>query len=162
LNYRTAWYVSFMVIVLYVGMLVFLYPVVFRRLSKPMLWIQLVFMFILSFLFLSSWSAETGFGREGLISGVRMNLRALLVIAGFAAIGFELRHEKIRSAFLSYGKPRIYQSLRISFNLLPTFLQQMNSPRMIIRHPFTSLKQMLTNAEFLFHHMQKNKKNEFN
>ncbi len=160
LNYLTAWYVSLIAITLYVGMLVLVYPVVFRRLSKPMLWLQLVFMFLLSFLFLSSWSAETGFGKEGLISGVRLNLRALLVIAGFAAIGFELRHEKIRSAFFSYGNPKVYQSLRISFNLLPAFLQQMNSPGMLIRHPFNSLKQMLVNAEFLFHQMQINKRTD--
>ncbi len=157
MNYRTAWYVSLATIAFYVIILVIIYPAVFRRLSKPMLWLQLVFMFLLSFLFLSSWSAETGFGKTGLISGLRMNLRALLVIAGFAAIGFELRHEKIRSAFLSYGNPKLYQSLRISFNLLPSFLQQMNSPRLLIRHPLASLKQMLANADYLFQRMLINK-----
>jgi 23S rRNA A2030 N6-methylase RlmJ len=86
----------------------------------------------------------------------------LLVIAGFAAIGFELRNEKIRTLFLSYGNPKIYQSLRISFNLLPSFMQQMNSPKMLILHPVNSLKQMLTNAEYMLDHLIKNKTRDIN
>ena len=39
-------------------------------------WLQPVFMFLLSFLILNSWSDDTGSGRQGLISVVRMNLRA--------------------------------------------------------------------------------------
>jgi len=160
LNYKTNWYISFAFITLYAGALIFVYPVVFRRLSKPMLWLQLAFMLLLSMLFLSSWKTGGGFNKEGLISGLRMNMRALLVIAGFAAIGFELRNEKISNLFLLYGNPKIYQSLRISFNLLPAFMQQMNSPKMLILHPVSSLKQMLTNAEFMLNHLIKNKNKE--
>jgi hypothetical protein len=160
LNYTTNWYISFAFIALYVVILILIYPVVFRRLSKPMLWLQLAFMLLLSVLFLSSYKVGDGFNKEGLISGLRMNMRALLVIAGFAAIGFELRNEKIRNLFLLYGNPRIYQSLRISFSLLPAFLQQMNSPKTLILHPVNSLKQMLTNAEYMLDHVIKNKTKE--
>jgi hypothetical protein len=127
-----------------------------------MLWLQLAFMLLLSVLFLTSYKAGGGFNKEGLISGLRMNMRALLVIAGFAAIGFELRNEKIGNLFLLYGNAKIYQSLRISFNLLPAFMQQMNSPKTLILHPVNSLKQMLTNAEFMLKHLIKNKIREFN
>jgi hypothetical protein len=162
LNYGMEWYISFAFITLYIGLLVFIYPIVFRRLSKPMLWLQLAFMLLMSILFLSSYKAGGGFSKESLISGLRMNMRALLVIAGFAAIGFELRNEKIRKLFLSYGNPRIYQSLRISFNLLPAFMQQMNSPKMLLLHPFDCLKQMLINAEYMLNHLINNKTRDFN
>jgi hypothetical protein len=157
LNYAVRWHISLIIIAAYIIILVLIYPGVFRRLSKPMLWLQLAFMLLLSILFLSTYKAGSGFNKEGLISGLRMNIRALLVVTGFAAIGSELRNEKIKSFFLLYANPRIYQSLRISFNLLPSFMQQMNSPGKLLLHPVSSLKQMLTNAEYLLNHLNKGK-----
>jgi hypothetical protein len=162
INHQFRWYISLAAAALYTGWLIRMYPVVFKRLSKPMLWIQFVFLMLLSFLFLGTYSPETGFMANGLISGVRMNVRALLVIAGFAAIGFELRHEKIRDAFLAYGNADLYQSLSISFNLLPAFLQHMNSPRMLILHPFVSIRQMLAGADHFFLQLQKKRKTDIN
>jgi hypothetical protein len=162
LNYTVNWYVSLSAILLYVSLLTILYPIVLRRLKKPVLWLQLAFILLMSILFLGSYTREAGFNTSGIISGLRMNLRALLVIAGFAAIGFELRNDKIRGFLIAVSTPRIYQSLRISFNLLPEFIHLMNSPRVFVRHPFNSLKQMLTNAEIHFNQLQNSSKNQIN
>jgi len=147
LNHHASWYFSLTIIILYVGILAKMYPVVLHRLVRPMLWLQLAFMLFLSILFLNSYSPDSGFNSTGIIAGLRMNLRALLVIAGFAAIGFELRHEKIKSYLAKFIHQKLYNSLKISFNLLPEFMNYLNSPRTIFRHPFSSLKLMLLNAE---------------
>jgi hypothetical protein len=160
LNYKLDWYFSLIAVFLYIIMLIIIYPVVFKRLSKPALWLQIGFMLLLSILFLGSYNSYTGFNSHGLISGVRMNLRAVLVIAGFAAIGFELRNEKIKNLLISILHPGIYQSISISFNLLPGIMQYMDSPGRIIRHPFRTLKLMLANADVAFRQLENEHSND--
>jgi hypothetical protein len=158
-NYNAVWYFALLLISLYVGLLSTIYPVVLNRIARPILWLQLIFMLILSILFLNSYTPGSGFDFVGMEAGLRMNLRALLVIAGFAAIGFELRNEKIKNVLLTFLNPKFYNSLKISFNLLPEFMSYLNSPGKVFRHPFSSIKGMLLTAE---NHLKKIQNQDYN
>ena len=66
------------------------YKSALRQLTKPKFWIFFVIITMLSALVFSSFQEGSDAIEAGLLSGIQMNFRAILVIIGFAVIGKEL------------------------------------------------------------------------
>jgi nucleoside-triphosphatase THEP1 len=94
-----------------------------RYFRKPRTWIQFTF---LAFIAALAWEGmQTGnyFSVEGLLIGLRMVFRAMIIILGLSAIGVELRNPLIKSLLFRNGMAPLYHSLSLSFSALPAVIR---------------------------------------
>jgi nucleoside-triphosphatase THEP1 len=106
----------------YVGFCLYHYTSALRRLKKVSVWIQF-FLITLIAAFLWTGISENDFlSSAGLVIGLKMNFRALLIIIGFSAISVELKNPLIKSILYRKGFESLYQALGLSFSALPAIL----------------------------------------
>ena len=123
------------------------YPVLLRRLRKPVLWLQFVIIIVLSTLFWEGTQGQDGaFDTKGLLAGLEMSFRALLVISGFTGISSELRSPLVRAFLYRRGLRQVYGSVSLAFQALPAMLEDAVKPRELVRRPFTAVARMLASA----------------
>lgn len=95
-----------------------------RYLKKPGLWLQLGFIILFSAVFWQGFSLQEPFKTEGLVIGVKMSLRALVLLGGFTAISIELKNPVIKNLLYSRGLQSLYESLELSFAALPGIMEE--------------------------------------
>jgi nucleoside-triphosphatase THEP1 len=95
-----------------------------RYLKKPGLWLQLGFIILFSAVFWQGFSLQEPFKTEGLVVGVKMSLRALVLLGGFTAISIELKNPVIKNLLYSRGLQSLYESLELSFAALPGIMEE--------------------------------------
>jgi len=97
-----------------------------KRLKKPSFWISfLVITFAATFLW-DGFSNGVFFSMNGLITGLKMNARAIIIVIGFASISVELKNPVIKSVLYHKGFANLYQSLNLSFSALPYFISNLS------------------------------------
>ena len=90
-----------------------------KRLKKITFWLSfIVITFAASFLW-NGFSNGAFFSISGLIIGIKMNARAIILVIGFASISVELKNPIIKSVLYSRGFANLYQSLSLAFSALP-------------------------------------------
>lgn len=126
----------------------FYYRKAMRRLRKPVFWIQLIIIVILSSFFWEinqpdrSWVSMEGFN-----IGLEMVLRALFVVTAFTGISVELHNEKVRSFLFQVGFGRFYQAVGMAFSALPLMISLLPSSKEILKTPARSLLKPLIMAD---------------
>ncbi len=134
------------VIGMYIIFLLFYYKKSLHRLKKASLWIGLFVVIMLSALFLNGISTET-WNWNGLIAGLTMSFRAVLVILAFSAISIELRNPKILNWFMRKGLQDFPQALGVAFETLPYFITFLSEQKHILKRFKTLLPNMLKQAD---------------
>ncbi len=115
------------------------YPGGLRRLKKTMFWVQILILLLFSSLFWkSAHPADFQPQWSGLIIGLTMMIRAILIVAVFSCLSIELRNPVVRKFLHSKGYDPLYQSLTLSFSALPVMIGSLASPGQFLRHPVTS------------------------
>lgn len=136
-----------MFLITYVLFCIYYYPILWRRLKKPLLWMQFVIIIVLSVLFWKGENKYAGvFDFKGFMAGLEMSLRALLVISGFTGISSELRSPLVRAFLFRRGLRQVYSSVSLAFQALPSMLEDAVRPRELICRPFTAVAKMLAGA----------------
>jgi nucleoside-triphosphatase THEP1 len=143
-------FATIIISILYVGFCILNYKNSLKQLKKLSFWISfLIITFASAFL----WNGFTGgafFSMSGLIVGLKMNARAIIMVIGFASISVELRNPLIKSVLYHRGFSNLYQSLSLAFSALPFFLSNLSMPgiknKSISRTSFSST---LSQAETL-------------
>jgi len=98
-----------------------------KRLKKISFWLGfIVIAFASSFLW-NGFSHGVFFSMDGLIVGLKMNARAIIIVVGFASISVELRNPVIKSVLYHRGFANLYQSLNLAFSALPYFISNISS-----------------------------------
>jgi hypothetical protein len=135
-----------------IGFIVFCmanYKVAMRRLQKPGLWIQFGII-TLAAAFIWEWvSTGNYFSVNGLLIGLEMNFRALIIIFGFSAISVELRNPLIKAILYRNGFSKLYASLNLSFSALPSIISQLPRPKALIRNRQGIIFQLFAQSEML-------------
>lgn len=107
---------------------------------------------LLIIVFLSGffWKSESGINgllaAEGLLVGLEMAIRAILVITGFTGISSELRSPLVRAFLFKRGLRQVYSSVSLAFQALPAMLENSVKSRDLLRRPFKAIAQMLASA----------------
>lgn len=144
---KTPLFVSFSVAMVFVVFCIYKYRSLLRRLRKPVLWIQLVLVMLLSAFF---WKGSEGdsqfFHLQGLLVGVEMTMRALIVISAFTGISTELRNPLVSVFLKKKGLKQVYNSVSLAFQALPVMLENAVRPGDLIHRPLTAVAHMLANA----------------
>ncbi len=150
-----SFYYALIFFALYIAFCISKYHISMRRLKKPMFWFQLFILTVLAALFIKGIRSDGNiFNYEGLIAGLQMNLRAIFMIIGLASLSVEFRNPKIKKAFSGKSYNKLYMSLELSFEALPSIMKALNRPKDFIRYPMRSIAFLINHAEGLLSHFQ--------
>jgi nucleoside-triphosphatase THEP1 len=106
----------------YMGFCILKYKNSLKRLKKISFWISfMIITFAAAFLW-NGFSHGAFFSVDGLIIGLKMNARAIIIVIGFASLSVELKNPIIKSLLYHRGFASLYQSLSLAFSALPFFL----------------------------------------
>lgn len=142
------YFVGLIVIITYVIGFGFYYRSALRRLRKPVFWMQLLIIVLLSAIFYKGNDLGVFWlSKEGLMVGLEMMLRAIFIVVAFSAISVELRNEKVRNFLYRIGFGKFYQSVGLAFGALPMMIAMLPESKKIIRHPIKSLIYPLAMAD---------------
>ncbi|MBE0676069.1 MAG: DUF2478 domain-containing protein [Bacteroidales bacterium] len=120
-----------------------------KRLRKPGVWIQFALITLISAFLWNSVSDNGFFGLTGLMAGFKMIWRAIIIIAGFAAISVELKNPLIKSVLYKRGFANLYQSLTLAFSALPSVIAGLPKPSELLGRHRSSIGHLLRTAEEL-------------
>ena len=110
---------SVTVVLTYIAFCFYYYKKTMRFVLKISFWLQFVLITLAAGFFLNGFTKGEYLAFDGIITGLKMNLRAVVIIAGFAAISFELRNPLIKAILYKKGLSNLYQALELSFSALP-------------------------------------------
>jgi nucleoside-triphosphatase THEP1 len=112
--------------VTYIGFCILKYKNSLKRLKKISFWISfMIITFAAAFLW-NGFSHGAFFSMDGLIIGLKMNARAIIIVIGFASLSVELKNPVIKSLLYHRGFASLYQSLSLAFSALPFFLSNLS------------------------------------
>jgi nucleoside-triphosphatase THEP1 len=112
--------------VTYIGFCILKYKNSLKRLKKISFWISfMIITFAAAFLW-NGFSHGAFFSTDGLIIGLKMNARAIIIVIGFASLSVELKNPVIKSLLYHRGFASLYQSLSLAFSALPFFLSNLS------------------------------------
>ena len=139
-------YLSVSAVVLYVIVCILRYKQSVKHLKNPLFWVQLL---VITLLASFVWNGvETGslFNRDGLMAGLQMSMRAIMVMVSFSAISVELRNPLVRVILFKRGFAELYLSLSLAFSSMPVLMEVFSRPHEIIRKPVSVITHTLSLA----------------
>ena len=139
---------SSLCVLLYIALNILRYAHSLKRLKNPQLWIQLFAIMGLSGMLLGGWQNQAAI-LQGLLAGLGMAIRALLVIFGFSALSIELRNPVIVDWFSRRGLHILFEALSVSFEVLPRLMKMVSAEQRTWQNPFQYIGQLLTVLEQL-------------
>ncbi|MDZ7738179.1 MAG: nucleoside-triphosphatase [Bacteroidales bacterium] len=146
LNY-TDWIIWVSVIPLLLGLWISRYKRAMRQLLNPKFWIFFIIITLLtSFVFVKAGEGDNILAK-GLMEGLRMNLRAAVIILGFSATGTELYNPVIRKFFRRTAYRNLPIALEMAAESLPAFIAGMPSLKTIMKKPVPALNKVMALAE---------------
>ena len=86
----TDWYFWTSAIIVFATIWIIRYRRALRKISNPKFWIIFVLITMITVFFFSRVNGGENYLKEGIIAGVQMNFRAILMVLGFAVIAVEL------------------------------------------------------------------------
>ena len=124
------------------------YPRALRRLMKPRLWAEIVIVMAFAGLLLGGARDASGAWHwEGLLVGVAMAARAVLVVVGFAVVAVELRNPRVVGWLMRRGMGSVSASLSIAFQALPELTTAMGEDPAMLRRPYRLLPRLIRRAD---------------
>lgn len=133
---------------IYIGICIYHYKSSLNRFRNFSVWLQFgAITLIAAFL----WNSISGnlFSISGLIVGLKMIARAIIIIIGFAAISIELKNPLIKSILYERGFANLYQSLSLAFSALPGIISHLTESKRRINKPSVLLDNLFRQARNL-------------
>jgi len=133
----------------YITFCIYHYKTSLNHFKKISVWIQFAFVTLAAAFIWNGLSEHNFFSYGGLIIGLKMIFRAVIVIIGFAAIGIELKNPLIKSVLYNKGFANLYQSLSLSFSSLPGIIDSLPESKNIFKKTHLNNIQIFRQAELL-------------
>jgi nucleoside-triphosphatase THEP1 len=148
-------YISLFPALIYSGVCLYLYRGGMRSFRKPSFWIWFMAITMLAAV---SWNAVSSgelWSTEGLLIGLKMNMRAVVILTGFAAISRELRSPIIRTVLYHHGFANLYHAVGLSFSVLPGIVDSLPGVKRLLSEPIKSLSLIISNATGVYPQLEK-------
>jgi len=126
----------------YLVFLFYRYKNSMRRLAKPVFWLQLVVIVLMAVLL---WDNK----QEGFFVGLKMIMRAILVVSVFSAISVELKNPLVKSLLYKKGYSQLYATLGLAASSIPYILKNISIEKKDFINPFKILKKSIALADNL-------------
>jgi hypothetical protein len=118
-----------------------------KYLRKPKIWIQFILITTIAAMIWGWASTGSYFSKEGLIVGLEMNYRAVIIIFGFAAAGVELRNPVVKAILFRRGMKQLHQTLSFSFAALPAIIESLPKPALFFKQRHSVMAQILSQSQ---------------
>ena len=138
------------VAILYLAFCIYRYKNAMRRLQKISIWIQFVIITLMAGLLWKGIAGEGIFSFEGLMVGLKMVFRAIILLFGFSAISVELKNPLIKSLLYKRGFASLYQSIGLAFSALPGIMATIPDTRDKVKKTMSSFPALFRKAEDLY------------
>ncbi len=152
---RYSFHNSLIVIVPFMIFSIYRYGNSLRRLSKPIFWMQLIIIVLFSTFF---WSNRL----EGLIIGLKMITRAILVVTVFTSISVELKNPVVKALMFRKGFSGLYSTIGLATNAVPFLMNNIVTSKTTFTSPIKVLKKAIILSDRLLQsfkeHLKENKK----
>jgi nucleoside-triphosphatase THEP1 len=126
----------------------FRYKRALRQLSKPKFWIFFLLITMLSAFIFTKVIADSDSLEQGLLLGLQMNFRAVIIIVGFSVLGTELYNPGIREFFLKTSFKQLPLALELSFESLPTMIANIPDFKTIVKNPVSVFYGIISQIDF--------------
>lgn len=154
----TNWYIWSFSIVAFTVIWIIRYKRALHQLSKPKFWIGFLLITMLTaFTFNTMQSMPI---LNGLMIGIEMNFRAVLIILGFSVIGTELYNPVIRAFFLRTSFRQLPLALELSFKSLPAMIARIPEVKELIKNPVGVIFEVLYGIEVRLEEIRKSLPNK--
>ena len=152
---NTDWYLGLLFVILYFGFIAYRYKKAFNHLKKPTFWILFFAISLLAGFLFSKDTTGDFFSWQGFFIGMKMNIRAALVVISFAAIGKELKSPLIKTILYKGGMQNFYRALSLAFGILPESLKAFPPAKEMLRSPIILISKLLIYAENLIKELER-------
>ena len=159
INVLAIYYAAFPALA-YASFCLYAYRSGMRSFRKPSFWIWFMAITILAAVFWNGLSKGNIWDVEGLLVGLKMNLRAIVILTGFAALSRELRNPIIRTVLYHHGFANLYHSVGLAFSVLPGIIDSLPGVRKMMLAPVDSLGMIVKNASSVYPELQKELANQ--
>lgn len=122
------------------------YKGLYNKFKKPRIYITFAVLAFLTGFFLGGVKEGTGFTIDGAFIGLKMILRAFVMIIGFSVIGIELKHRAIKTFFYRLGFDRMQPAMEIAFLSLPFMMGSLQKIIKKTKSPFKVIECILASA----------------
>ena len=139
----------------YIGFCVYHYKSSLNRFKKKSIWIQFALITLVAAFILNGITEKSFFSFSGLIIGLKMIARAIIVILGFATIGIELKNPIIKTVLYNKGFANLYQSLILSFSALPYIIESLPETKYLFKKTDPGNLEIFSRAEALLSTFEK-------
>lgn len=144
---KTRWYTWSIAVSAIVILWSLRYKSSLRRLSKPKFWIFFVVITLLTAFVFTRVQAGENLITKGLLQGIQMNFRAVIIIVGFSVLGTELYNPVIRNFFLRTRAKNLPLAIEIAVESLPDFISSIPDFKTMARNPVVILHQVISQAD---------------
>ena len=138
INILPIWY-SMLPSLAYAGFCLYAYRGSMRSFRRPSFWIWFMAITLLAAVFWNGLSKGELWDTEGLIVGLKMNLRAVVILTGFAAISREMRNPIVRTVLYHHGFANVYHSAGLAFSVLPGIIDSLPGVKKLLVDPIGTL-----------------------
>jgi nucleoside-triphosphatase THEP1 len=133
----------------YISFCIYHYNTSLNRLMKISVWVQFALITLVAAFVWKGVSEHDFFSFSGLITGLKMIFRAVVVIIGFATIGIELKNPLIKSVLYNKGFANLYQALSLSFSALPGIIESLPESKYLFNKSNLKNLQLFSRSESL-------------
>lgn len=154
----TDWFIWSIYIVIVATIWILRYSRALKKISNPKFWIIFVLITMLTVFVFSRFDKSNDSLINGLIAGVQMNLRAVLMILGFSVLAVELYNPLVRKYFSRSSFKQLPVALELSFESLPVFISVIPDFKTAIKHPINIFSAVILKAQNRLDELQ-NKEN---
>lgn len=137
-NYLPLW-ISAVFVFAYSLFTILYYKRALRYLIRPIVWLQVLFLTLISGIFYNGFESGNILKISGLLTGIEMSLRAILLMLGFSALSSELRNPVVKVILYQNGFRQLYKAIGLAFSALPYIIQNAPEPKTFIKKPFASI-----------------------
>ncbi len=150
----SAWFIWTPFIVTVATIWVIRYRRALKKISNPKFWIVFVLITIITVFVFSKLKSDGDYLVNGILTGVEMNLRAVLMILGFSVLAVELYNPKIRNFFMKSTFRQLPVALELSFESLPVFVSAIPDFKTALRNPVKVFYSVILNADSRLHQIK--------
>jgi len=147
--------ITFIFPALYIGFCIYHYKSSLNRFKKISVWIQFALITLIAAFLWNGISGNHFFTISGLVIGLKMIGRAIIIIIGFASISIELKNPVIKSVLYKRGFANLYQSLNLSFSALGGIITALPESGSLLKESNKIFSKILNQAELLLSTFEK-------
>lgn len=125
-----------------------------RNLKKVSIWVQVILITLLATMLWEWINTGEFFSIEGLIIGLEINFRAMVVIFSFSAISVELRNPIVKSLLYRNGFSNLYKAITLAFTSLPVIIERLPQSKNFFKQRKTAMSSVFLLAEELLEFME--------